>query len=373
MIKQRVLLCFCSAILLLFGCADPKILERISLAILIGYDIEDSNKIRSTVALRSVNQDLQSVVSVASETDSTSKGTRIKISLDSTKKIGAGQLRVVLIGSKLAEKGINETLHSLNMNSEVSSGLYIAVVDGETRPLLERKYETISDIGQHIYYLLDHNIDEQLTLSPTLHETVRDCYSPFTDMVLPLLEQDKDDVQIIGLALFNDDKMVGKLKGDDSFYVVLIREKFDAGIIQTTIPGAPFKYISQDVPDDLHIALHSIFSNRKIQLVNEDTPEFDLNIKVSARIFEIHSSITTEEQEVVSKLEEEIEKEFSKEIMRIIKKTQELNSDIFGFGEVYKANVGTKNIDEKKWKELYPKMKVNVYVKIELLRNGVFD
>ncbi|CAM5224093.1 Spore germination protein OS=Ureibacillus acetophenoni OX=614649 GN=SAMN05877842_103156 PE=3 SV=1 [Ureibacillus acetophenoni] len=373
MIKQRVLLGFCSVFLLLFGCADPKILERISLAILVGYDSDESDKITATVALRSVNQDLQSVVSIASETNSTSKGTRIKASLDSTKKIGAGQLRVVLIGSKLAEAGITETIHSLKMNSEMSSGLYIAVVDGETRPLVEKKYENISDIGQHIYYLLDHNVDEQLTLSSTLHETVRDSYSPYTDVALPLLEQDEDDVQIKGLAMFDGDKMVGKLEGNDPFYVVLIREKYKAGTVEVTISGAPFKNLSNHIPDEVHIALDSIFSDKKIKVINTETPEFDLNITVQARLQEIHSGITTEESEVVKKLEEEMEKEFEKKIMSIIKKSQEVKSDIFGFGEVYKANVGTKNLDGNKWNELYPKMKVNVNVKIELLRNGVFD
>lgn len=358
---------------MLFGCAEPKILERVSLAILVGYDTEKSDKVTATVALRSVNQELQSIVSVASNTEETSKGTRIKASLDSTKKIVAGQLRVVLLGKELAESGITQALHSTKMNSEMSSGLYFAVVDGKTRPLIEKKYENISDIGQHIYYLLDHNIEEQSTLSSTLHETVRDSYSPFIDLALPLIVQDEDDVHISGLAIFNGDKMVGKLVGNDPFYVVLIREKFKSGTIQVTIPGAPFKNLSNDIPEELAIAIDSIVSNRRMTLVNEETREFNLDVKLEGRILEIHSSITTEDFEVIDKLENEVEKKFVKEIERIIKKTQELNSDILGFGEVYKANVGTKNLDEKKWKELYPEIQVNVNVNIVLLRNGVFD
>lgn len=373
MIKRQVLLSYLCIFILLFGCAEPKILERISLAVLVGYDTADEDKITATVALRTVNQDLQSVVNVASKTDETTRGTRIRVSLDSTKKIVAGQLRVVLLGKKLAEGGINETLHSLKMNSEMSSGLYIAVVDGETKTLIDKKYEGISDIGQHIFYLLEHNIDEQLTLSSTLHEIVRDSYSPFTDMALPLIEQDEDDVHISGLALFNDDKLAGKLTGNDVFYVVLIRQKYNAGATQISISGDAFKNLSNDVPDKLSIALDSISSNRKMHLVNKDTPEFDLNIDIEGRLLEIHSSITTEVPEVLKKLEKEIEDKFKEEVARIIKKTQEFNSDILGFGEIYKANVGIKNIDGKEWKELYPKLKVNINVNVKILRNGIFD
>ncbi|KGR78834.1 Ger(x)C family spore germination protein [Ureibacillus manganicus] len=373
MIKRRVLLYYLCIFLLLFGCADPKILERISLAVLIGYDVESADKVTATVALRSVNQELQSIVSIASQTDETSKGTRIKASLDSTKKIVAGQARVILLGSKLAEAGITQALHTTKMNSEMSSGLYFAIVDGEAGPLIERKYENISDIGQHIFYLLEHNIEEQYTVSSTLHETVRDSYSPFIDLALPLIVQDEDDVHISGLAIFNGDKMVGKLVGNEPFYVVLVKEKYNAGSIQVIIPGAPLKKLSNDIPDQLAIAIDSIFSNRKVKLVNKDTPEFELDIKVEGRVLEIHSSITTEDFNVMEILEKEVEKEFKKEIDKIIKKTQELNSDILGFGEVYKANVGTKNVDKKKWKELYPKIKVNANITVELLRNGVFD
>ncbi|SOC37348.1 Ger(x)C family spore germination protein [Ureibacillus acetophenoni] len=373
MIKRQVLLYYLCISLLLFGCADPKILERVSLAILVGYDVEEEDKVTATVALRTVNQELQSVVSIASQTEKTSKGTRIKASLDSTKQIVAGQLRVILLGKKLAESGINEALHTTKMNSEMSSGLYFAIVDGETKPLIEKKYENISDIGQHIFYLLDHNIEEQTILSSTLHETVRDSYSPYIDMALPLLVQDEDDVHISGLAIFNGDKMVGKLVGSDPFYVVLVREKYNAGSIQLSIPGEPFKNLSDEIPDEIAMAIDSIFSKRKIELLNKDTPEFEIDVKVEGRILEIPPSITTEDPEVIKKLETEVEKKFEREISRIIKKTQELNSDVFGFGEVYKAHVGTKNVDKKKWKELYPTIKVNANVTVKLLRNGVFD
>lgn len=373
MIKRQALLYYLCISIILYGCAEPKVLERVSLAILVGYDTEESDEVTATVALRSVNQELQSIVSVASNTEKTSKGTRIKASLDSTKKIVAGQLRIVLLGKELAESGITQALHTTKMNSEMSSGLYIAIVDGKTKPLLEKKYENISDIGQHIFYLLEHNIEEQFTLSSTLHETVRDSYSPYIDLALPLITQDEDDVHISGLAIFNDDKMVGKLVGSDPFYVILVRQKYKSGSVQLTIPGAPFKDFSNDIPDELALAIDSIFSNRKIELVNKDSPEFNIEVKVEGRVLEIDSSIQTEDFEVMKKLNREVEKEFKKEIDRIIKKTQELNSDIIGFGEVYKANVGRKNVDKNKWKELYPNIKVNVNVTVELLRNGVFD
>jgi len=359
-------------VLLLIGCADPKILERVSLAVLIGYDVKDG-KITTNVALRTVNQELQSVVSIASETEETSKGTRIKASLDSSKKIVAGQLRVVLLGDKLAENGVNQALHTLMMNSEISSSVYVAITEGSTKGIVDADYEQITDIGQHIYYLLDHNVQEQYTISSTLHETIRDNYSSFSDMSLPMLVKDEDDVHISGVALFNDDKMVGKIADKDVFYVVLIRDKYKAGATQITLSSEPFKTSKTKLPDEPPMAIDSIRSLSKIRLVDEKTPEFDLNIKFEARLLEIHSDIDTEDDSVMTKLEQEMTKVFKKDIERIIKQTQEVNSDIFGFGETYRATLGTTKVNEKVWKELYPKMKVNINIEFELLRNGVFE
>lgn len=371
--KLSNFICILLTFLLLYGCADPKILERISLAVLIGYDIADENKITTTSALRTVNQELQSVVSIASKTDATSKGTRIRTSLDSSKKIVAGQLRVVLLGEKLAKAGVTEILHTLMMNSEISSSVYVAVAEGETKSMIDKKYEQISDIGQHIFYLLDHNVEEQFTLSSTLHEIMRDNYSPYNDMILPIIKQDEDDVQINGAAIFNSDMMVGKLEPEDIFYVVLIREKFKAGAMQLTISGEPFKTSSNKVPDQLPIAIDSINSKRKTILVNENSLEFDLNIKLEARILEVHSTINTEDDSIMTKLEKELTTKMESDINKLIKQTQVLNSDVLGFGEIYRATVGTTKTAEKEWKEKYPKIKVNVHIDFTLLRNGVFE
>jgi len=63
----------------------------------------------------------------------------------------------------------------------------------------------------------------------------------------------------------------------------------------------------------------------------------------------------------------------SKEITRIIAHSQEVESDIFGFGEKYRSIVRHSNLTKDKWHEMYKNMKVNVKVKFVILRDGVFE
>ncbi|KGR90118.1 hypothetical protein CD30_13270 [Ureibacillus massiliensis 4400831 = CIP 108448 = CCUG 49529] len=361
-----------SITLLLFtvGCAEQKILERISLAILIGYDLENDNEVTATTAIRTVNQDYESVVLTKSETAATSKGTRVKVNLNTSKQVMAGQLRVVLLSKDLAEAGLNDTLHTIMMNSEMSSSVYLAVVDGDAKSLITAPYENVSDVGQHVFNLLDHNIEQELTVSSTGHEVLRDHYSSFKNMVLPLIKlEGKDEIQISGIALFDNTKMVGQLNdGDNVFYVQMLRKKFEYGTLQLEIPGDAF-----DVKSNIQIAIDSIKSNRTIKVTNPDTPEFDIQLKVKCRLLELSEDLSIGDAMVLKKIEEEMSKKMKSELERILKFTQDLKADIFGFGEIYHGSVRDPELDGEKWAELFPKSKMNIDVDVQIIRNGVFE
>ena len=53
--------------------------------------------------------------------------------------------------------------------------------------------------------------------------------------------------------------------------------------------------------------------------------------------------------------------------------SQEIDSDIFGFGEYYKSSVRHAKLTEEKWHALYKDMKVNVDINVTLLRDGIFE
>lgn len=66
-------------------------------------------------------------------------------------------------------------------------------------------------------------------------------------------------------------------------------------------------------------------------------------------------------------------KKLTKEIERVIAHSQEVESDIFGFGEKYRSSVRHSKLTKEKWHKMYKDMKVNVNVKFVILRDGVFE
>ena len=72
-------------------------------------------------------------------------------------------------------------------------------------------------------------------------------------------------------------------------------------------------------------------------------------------------------------MEKAIEKKLSKEVRRVIAHSQEVESDIFGFGEKYRSEVRHAKLTKEKWHKIYKDMKVNVNVDFIILRDGVFE
>ena len=110
-----------------------------------------------------------------------------------------------------------------------------------------------------------------------------------------------------------------------------------------------------------------------MKLVNPKTPEFDLHLTVQARLLEIKPSINVGKSKIWKRLEKAIAKKLSSEISRIIAYCQKIDSDVFGYGEIYRSSVRHSELTEEKWHELYKEMKVNVHVDFTLLRSGVFE
>ncbi|MFC6038596.1 Ger(x)C family spore germination protein [Paenisporosarcina macmurdoensis] len=359
----------------LVGCAEQKLLERVGLAILLGYDLGNEGDLSTTAVIRQVNPDFESNIEIISAENQTSKGTRTKINRKSSKKIVAGQLRVALYGNELAKKkGISTSMQALSRDSNISGSVYMAVVEGEAKTLLNYKFENISDIGQHIFKLLQQNIEDEQIVSSTLHEVSHDYYSIGEDIAMPIISREEELIIISGVALFKKGRMVGELPAEDSFYIKLSRDRYDSGTFEVLIKYEDLEEgFMENPPEEISLVLDTIKSKSDLKLINQSTPEFDLNITMEARLLELDEEIDLGEPKNVAILDKAISKSLSREISRVITYCQEVNSDVFGLGSQYRSSVRNSDLTEGKWHEMYQKAKVNVKVDLQITRSGTAD
>jgi spore germination protein len=358
----------------LVGCAEQKLLEDVGLATLLGYDLGSDDSMSTTLVIREVDPSFQSNIAIVTSENQTIKGTQIENNRKISKKIVPGQMRVVLYGDELAKEGIGHYIDTLSNNSAYSDNIIMAVVEGQTKSLLEYQYKNIEDVGQNIFKLLEQNIENEQVMSSTLHEVTHDYYSLGRDIAMPILKREDEYVVISGVALFKKGKMVGELPPEDSFYVKLSRDLFNSGLYETIIQGEDLPpSLMNNPPDKIPLVFDTIKSKKDLKLVNKTTPEIDLHITLEARILEINPGINLGEPKNVTKLEKAVSKSISRELSRVIAYCQKVDSDVFGLGEYYKSSVRQSKLTHEKWHEKYKDAKVNVQVEFTILRSGVFE
>lgn len=369
--KRGILLLFIT--LLIGGCTEPKLLEKIGLVTLNGYDLDEDGKIVTTAVIRQVDPEFQSMVTTSTAVNDTSLGAMTELNRKSTKKLMMGQKRLVLFGENLSTEGIGHFLDTMSKNPTHSSGILLAITQGTSKELLEYPYKNMNDVGEETHKLIEQNIEIEQVLSSTLHEVTNDYYSVGRDMIIPIIARKDEVIEISGMALFNKDKMVGQLPAKDNFYLLINRGKIKSGKFETTIPGDIFPSDGYHYSESIPIALDTITSKQKLKLTDKTVPEFDLHITLNARILEIGAEVDFNSPKDVEKLEKAINQSLTEELKSILAYCQEINSDAFGFGEQYRSQVRSSKLTYESWHDMYPTAKVNIKVDFKILRSGVFE
>lgn len=170
--------------------------------------------------------------------------------------------------------------------------------------------------------------------------------------------------EFVGTALFDGDKMVGTLNSVETRYFLMVKGIFRKGIITLEDKNAP----GQAIPIDMRIGRPPRIKARFV----DDKPVIDVNLVLEGDIGAIQSRISYEKVKYLNELNREAEKHLEEGIIKVIKKTQEYNSDIFGFGHKIAGSFDIIQDWEKyNWKKHYKEAEVNVHVSVNIRRTGL--
>ncbi len=360
---------------LLTGCAERTNLEDLGLQTAIGFDLQNDGKVLGTSVLHHFKYLGKSPSQVLVAKADTVKGFRQAMNLKTSKKLVSGQIRIALYGEETAKKGLIRFMDSISRDPKIGTMLFLAVAKGTANDILSYPYKDIENIGLYINETLEQNINGEQIVSSTLHEVINDYHTDGQDFVLPYLIREKDKVNIEGLAIFQMDKMIGTMKPREGFYLKILRDRFDAGELELVLPSKELKKSVKgiEIPKKININIDNIRSTSKIELVNKEKPEFDINIKLTLNIQEISEEIDLNKPETMKILTKLINEAFEKESNTLIRKLQLLQTDPIGLGCLYNHSIRDKKLTSEKWYPLYKNAKINVHFHTKIMGAGVMD
>nr|WP_276316257.1 Ger(x)C family spore germination protein [Paenibacillus artemisiicola] len=281
-----------------------------------------------------------------------------------SRELFPGHREVILIGQRLAERGIPRLLDQFvrNPRSELRSKLFV-VKDAQAKDVLKQKaiFEPFTAMAikrqEDIYrlrYVYFHDF-----LSDTLTEGL-DPYVPAIGLTA------RSKPYYYGSAVFNKAmglRMVGFLDDNETIYANWITGKQDG--YESSLP------IGGSAKDTISVTFESLRKSIRTRIARNRIT-VDLRLSGNGAIVENNSSLNPTLAADRHAIEQALNGKTKREIEALIAKVQrEYRADIFGFGEALHRQhpVQWKTVSGN-WNDRFAELQVAVQVKLTCVRNS---
>lgn len=356
-----------------FSAYDVRGVEQLSYVIAIGIDKSDSEK-----------EPFSLTIQIAKPDSSESGGTKIKtetetidcnsfnlgismLNLDNVNTLNLSHCTAIIISEDLAKEGIENFINTLANNIEIRPTCNILISEDKASDFLD-KASSIDDISSKFY---NSFINSARTTSYVTTCELSDFYSSLNyDIKEPvaLYSFIKDDtIESLGLAVFKDYKMVGRLSGLDTICYNILTNNFEQATIEVYNPQNSTRPLAVNIKK---------MNNTKIKVkVENNIPKIECNVSVSSKVLSANKNYDFSKEENLKEIEAEINKFLENAIYNFLSKTtQEYDSDIIGFEGYFKRNYLTQNmIDKHDWQKIYKNSEFSIKSQNQLVSGFLFS
>ncbi len=405
-----ILLVFCG---MLTGCYDRREVDDMAYVVAIGLDKGKTNNLKMTFQIAKPvkiggggegggggGEEAYTITVI--ETPTLYAGFNM-VNTFLSRQINLSHAKVIIISKELAEAGgLEKYIHACIRGKEFRPNLYVVVSRSgaeeyirSVKPQLENNpakyyelsYRAASYTGLiartqlYNFYSQLKSYDKQAVailagvgrfksaeemeiVNSTFREKGREIphEGDFKAGDVPEVSDSKGEV--MGLAMFDGDKMVGELDGEETSAYFMVTGEYKYAYWTIEDPQA----------QDHHVLLN-ISQSRKpqhhVEMVSGQ-PVIDTKVILEADILSIQSGINYEKPENLNVLEQEAESHITRNIISFLNHTRELNVDTCGFGSELRPSFLTwKEWQDLNWKSKYKDATFNVDVDLKIRRPGL--
>ena len=271
-----------------------------------------------------------------------------------SKKINLSHCKVIIFSEELANEGLSNVIYDLISNIEIRPQCHVLISKCNSKDFLEQVspifesnpanyYERIFSSAEYTGYVANvYLYDLYNSILSTTSQAIAILSGINTDSTHPqnnnssnILDgnykadetpiESKNRIEIIGTAVFNDDKLVGELDNIETMCHLIISNDLDSGTI--TIPN-PFKADSN----------LSVFINtnkdttHKVSLVN-GYPYIECNVNVVCDVLSMDTTIDLNDIQTINFLNSYVSTYLENALSSYLYKTsREFRADIDDFG-----------------------------------------
>ncbi len=359
---------------LLAGCWDRVEINDVAFVMVSGFDREPQHKIRQELLIAmpgqmggagtsgggggtNGNQPFYSDSAVGDDVTDTLNILQSRMA----RYINFSHRRVLIIGEETARSGLSDLLDEQNrqpLKRRMSS--YIVIAEGKAADLINSR--------PHLERFSGEAIREILTMSRrvNLKEVIEKLSHIGEDPVIPLFRPQKNEggspqkePQFVGIGLFSDDKLVGKVKGEDMEYAFLLMNRYVRHAEKVEFRGHP-----------VHILVEG--ARTSIRLENTAPPyRFRVDVEAHGEVSENFGLENLYKDDIVEKLEKAWSKTMKSRLEKVVSEMQKVKCDAISAGRIV-ARMRPKDWKSvmDRWHEEFARSTFDIHVKTRILRFG---
>lgn len=362
-------------IMSLSGCWNRRELDTLGIVLGVGVDkpmkygkVQITTQIIKPGEIKLHNKEDGSVAQAfwnVSATGDTVFDTLRNITNKSSRKLFFPHNQVLIFGKSIAEDGIQKYIDFFTRDPETRMNVWVLISEDKAKNILDVKSELEKVPANNIAKLIKGQADAtSQTRAVKLRDLTVGLMSKTTAPTAPFIKVSRDDdkavAMISGTAVFKDNKLVGNMDKREGRGLLWVLGDVKSGIIEVESSG------------NAKVSIEIIGASSKIvPEINNNKIKIKVNIYEEGNIGEQTGTENLSKLTEIASLEKKKDEVIKKEVMAAVKKAQELDADVFGFGDaVHKKYPRQWKSLEDNWDEIFKNIQVEVDVKAKLRLMG---
>ncbi|WP_286230780.1 Ger(x)C family spore germination protein [Neobacillus mesonae] len=361
----------------LTGCWDQRLLKEQKLISLIGYDMISGGEIISSTAYPIRKGGVTTGSQSTPSSQSTIMTTHGKTAQDSllhadlmiSERIDISKAQVILFGEKIAKVGLYQVIDHIYRNPKGALGAKVAIIEGSTVDAVNLKQEEADIIGRYYGEFLKSGVATGFFTDYNIQSVCPLLLKHTKDPLLPLLriQPTQNRAVTVGMAMFNNEKMTGKLNIDESKMFTLLDGYKKQKVSFLVRTKKHYKNMQKN-----YVVIEVLGTKPKTKLnIENKSITVDLPLKLHYRIIEYPKNHLTTPM-LLDELNKAIKENLTQLAQQTITKMQEANCDGFGIEEQIKVHHN--KLWEQKYKNTALKnIPIKPHLQFELTNSGIID
>ncbi|MBO8128769.1 MAG: Ger(x)C family spore germination protein [Peptococcaceae bacterium] len=309
------------------------------------------------------------------------------------RRVNLSHTRWIVFGRELAEEGISRYLAPLIRFREFRHSTTVIVAQGRAAELLEKGQPVLEDSASKYYDLMARGwrYTEFIPFTP-FHLFYSKAKSPgYGGGIAALAALEKKEpvfpnasakpkgvyyaghlprkgggkIELIGAAVFKKGRMVGVLNGSEVGAMKMLSGTFRQTVVDVADPRSPQDFVIVEIhprqPPQIDVSLR-----------DDGTAEISAGVSLEGDVISIQSGVEYDNPENIHLAESLIERDLKRKMEKTVTKSQEMEVDIFGFGDHVKKKFATWPAwMEYNWPERFPDAVIRVRVDFKIRRIGL--